>query len=814
MAKKNKSSSGEDIQCLFSKEEFDTHNENYDKMNIATAIKEYSIINGINRNVARHIPSGYDGLKPVLRRTLLVLWQDGSKKPQKVNKVAGNVMGLYHPHGDSSIEEVIGRSGQSWNNNLVYIDVFGNIGNEQGDEPAAGRYITCSLSKFANKCFFEDYKYAAVDMKMTYTGDGLEPVYLPAKYPVALVNPQFSSIGYGTAANIAPYNFTEVCEATIALLKDPKVSIHLIPDFPNGCEVLADKYLEEVNKHGSGKVTVRSTVVIDYTNNIINIRSLPLKIGTKDVTSTLARLIVDKKVTGIKDIKDYTNKMNGVWVQIILDKDTNPDKMLDDLVKKNIGLQKTFNVQIKFIEDYKEKEYSPKEYLLNWIDFRREIVQSMHNKRYVKLMEDKHLNDIKLFIFRKDNVTETIKIIRKSGSLDDIIQKLVARYKDECGMTTLQARAIAGMRMYEFGKDKYQEFVDKDKELKTKIAESEKIIGNPALIDEIIVKELEEGIKLFGTARRSKIISYKKDKKLIDDKLVMVAISKDGFIKKIDFSEYDIIGKLGNMISQEIIGLAIRNNKSILVFDSTGNISKVPVSGIPEMTPEENGILMTRFFKTEGNIVSVLQEVTDEISDEADMVFVTKNGFAKRTNAKEFMSVKDVKRCMNVNSDDAMIIADMTNTDVKKDIIIYTDAGNGIRLAIQDITRSGANTKGKVIMSMKKDESICGSDFLTLGKKYLFYVTQSGKVKITELKYFPRMNLKDDAISLINLNKNDKLVKILPVNKPDKVRVFKKHGDAEDITIADLTPALRVSSGDNLIKTPKGDIVIGAKVIK
>lgn len=811
---KNKSSNNDDIQCLFSEEEFDKHNEKYGVINIATAVKEYSIINGINRNVARHIPSGYDGLKPVLRRTLLVLSQDSSRKPQKVNKVAGNVMGLYHPHGDAAIEEVIGRSGQNWNNNLTYIDVFGNIGNEQGDDPAAGRYITCCLSKFANKCFFEDYKYAAVDMRTTYTGEGLEPVYLPAKYPVALVNPQFSSIGYGTAANIAPYNFTEVCEATIALIKDPDSKIHLIPDFPNGCEVVADNHLEEVNKSGSGKVTVRSTIVIDHATNIINIRSLPLKVGTKDVTSTLARLIVDKKISGIKDIKDYTNKMNGVWVQIILDKDVNPDKMLDDLIKKNIGLQKTFNVQIKFIEDYKEHEYTPKEYLLNWIDFRREIVQSMHNKRYVKLMEDKHLNDIKLFIFRKDNITETIKIIRKSGNLEDIVNRLVARYKDECGITTLQARAIAGMRMYEFGKDKYQEFLDKDKDLKVKIAESEKIIGNPALIDEIIIKELEEGIKLFGTPRRSKIISTKKDAKKVDDKMVLIAISKDGYIKKINSSKYDVIGKLGNMVSQEILGLAIRNDRSILVFDVNGKVTKVPVSGIPEMTPDENGILMSRFFKTTGSIVSILQEIIKEVSEDMDVVFISKNGFAKRTSAKEFTTVKDLKTCMNVNTGDELIVTDIVRKDDKKDIIIYTDLGNGIRLSASDIPVSGANTKGKVIMSMKNDEHICGSDFISLGKKYLFYITQNGRCKVTELKYFPRMNIKDDAISLINLTKGDKLVKILPVNKTDRVRVYKKHGEAEELLISDIPLSLRASSGDKLVKTPKGDIIIGANLIK
>ena len=211
MAKKTKNKAG--IQYLFTEEDFQKNLTNYVKRNIADETKRYNIIYGINRNVARHIASGYDGLKPVARRILLVLYTRRNDGFIKLNSVAGDAMGKYHPHGDTAIQKVIGNMGQAWNNNVLYITPDGNFGNEQGDPPAAGRYIKCKISPFAYKCFFEDYIYASLDMKDTYTGRDKEPEYLPSKYPVALVNPQFSSIGYGTAANIAPYNLKEVLEA-------------------------------------------------------------------------------------------------------------------------------------------------------------------------------------------------------------------------------------------------------------------------------------------------------------------------------------------------------------------------------------------------------------------------------------------------------------------------------------------------------------------------------------------------------------------------------------------------------------------------
>lgn len=804
----------------FNESDFLEHEDQYEVRNIADETKRYSIISGINRNVARHIPSGYDGLKPVARRVLLILYEDIKKDFQKNSAVAGNTMGKYHPHGDGSIEEVIGRMGQWWTNNVLYIEPSGNFGSLTGGPPAAGRYISCKLSRFAYKCFFEDYKYASIEMKQSYTGKDKEPEYLPAKYPVAIVNPQFSSIGYGTAANIAPYNFKEVMEATIKLLHNPDADIKLIPDFPSGCEVIANKELDEVNTNGGrGKVTVRATIDIDHEKGVIHILSLPLKVGSDDVISAIAKLIIAKKLEGIKDIQDDTKPKRpdgsgGVHIRIILDKDVNPDKMVEQLIKKDVGIQKTFGVQIRFIEDYKEHDYTPKEYLLNWIEFRKEIVQSMYNKKYIQLKEDDHMNNIKIFVFSKDNASKTLKIIKQSKNDDDAITKMLKEYAD-AHMTSLQAKTICNMRFKDFNKESYQKFLEERDRLKDEIAKTEKVIRNPDSINDIIESELEEGIRLFGGPRRSKIIHAKDDVNKISPNPFIIAISKDGFVKKIDANKYSTIGTLGNISSQETIVIKIVNNKSILVFDSNGKASKVPVSGIPESTPEDNGLQVSRYFKVSGQIIGVMEEMNNkDIAKEIKILFVTKKGFAKRTSFKEFLSMRDLKTAITLNDKDELVSTSMEmEKDGKSDVIIFTNEGNGVRLVSTDIPESGSQSKGKAMITLKDGEYVIGANRIRRTKKLLFYITSSGRGKVTEERYFPRMSRKDSPISLLPLPSSDKLVSVASVNKSDKIMVYRKIGEPVEINVSEISPSMRVAKADKLIKVPKGDIVVGIKVL-
>lgn len=811
MAKKKKDPKS-NIVCSFKEDDFYEHMDNYITKDIADEAKRYSIIAGVNKNYARHIPSGYDGLKPVARRTLLTLYQERGKF-QKVNRISGNCMGMYHPHGSGSISDVISNMGQRWANNIMYIDTQGSFGTQNGQKAAADRYIECKISKFALKCFFEDYKYASLDMKPTYLGDSEEPEYLPVKYPIALVNPQFSSIGYGTSANIAPYNFTEVLEATIKLIKDPKAKVKLIPDFPSGCDVIADEKLAEVDRyHGHGTVTVQSTTEIDYDNNIIIIRSIPLQTSTGEIQKKISEQVLLKKFDEIKDIKDYTNAAQGVCMEIHLKDDANPDKVLDRLLKKGFGLRKTFAVQLKFVEDYKEKDYSPREYLLHWIDFRREVVQSMYNNKYVRLMEELYMLDIKIFVFRKDNLEKTVKIIKKSDSLDDSIQKLMKAYS-EIKMTTLQAKTICSMRMSDFNKQAYAGFLERREVLVKEIAETESIILSGNKIDEIILKELEEGIKLFGGPRRSKIIYAKDAQKKIEARPMILAISKDGYIKKLDKKLYSTIGSLGETSSQEVVVIGITNNKSIIVFDSRGKATKVPVAGIPEATPEDNGIQASRFFNVNGRVVSIMEEFEDD--DDVYVTFFTKNGFSKKTKCSEFISIRDSKTAMAMDDSDELVSVILTYEDGDKldDIIIYTDDGDGVRINLKEIKCQGSNTRGRRMINLHEDEVVAGVDRVRGSKRYLFYITTSGKVKVTESKLFPTMERREESLPLLTLSKTEKLVGIASVNKNDRILVYRKIGEPEEIKVADIKPSLRVAKAEKMVKISKGDIVVGFKVL-
>lgn len=783
----------------FKLEDFIENETRYIDRNIADFSTESSILYGINRNIARHIPLVLDGLKPVARRALVTLYN--LKTPNKYTKldtIAGLTMGHYHPHAPEPVQLVLGRMGQDWSNNIMYIDPHGNFGNRNGLPPAAGRYISAKLSKFAYKCFFEDYKHVRIDKTETYTGDDYEPDYLPTRYPIGIVNPQFSSIGYGTAANIAPYNFTEVLEATLKLINNPDSKINLIPDFPTGCDVLADDNLIKINKDGHGKVSTRATCEIDYKSNEILITSLPLGIGVDDLMADISKAILSKKIDGISDIKDYTNPVSGYYTKIILHRKANADKVFKSLLDLNVGLTKTYAVQLKFIDNYKEYSYSPKTYILRWLDFRRDILKSMYNSKYVSLINEQHLNDVKIFVFNKDNILDTTTICRQAKDEEDAINKLYKRYKDSpIHMTTLQAATIQKMKMSDYNKASRDRFKDRAKELKLEISEVTDILSNPNKIDAIIEDQLKEGIELFGQPRRSKII--RSNDKTIPDTNHIVAISNDNYIKKIDIvkGEIPVIGKLGNLVSQPTIAIKVRNTKSITVVDSYGYITKLPVSGLPSSTQDENGLQVSRFFHINGNVIGIIDN--SKYREESNFILVTKYGCSKRISSVDLHKKKSGS-IIKLNDGDELISIIQCSEKSKESIIIYTNKGNGIRIPIQDIQLYGLSAMGRVSITLD-DEYVAGVDKIESRCKYLFYVTSNGRVKKTELKLLPIMRKRSEPIKLIPIKDNDYLISILSIHDGEIVRCYRKADESVDINTDDIKVSLRVANGEKKIKT-------------
>ena len=724
----------------------------------------------------------------------------------KAGTISSNAM-AYHPHGDAAMSELIVREGQYWNNNVMAIVPQGSYGNIRGDQAAAGRYAEACIGEYMIDCFFDDFDKYCVPMKMAYDGVSPEPEYLPAKYPHILFNPQISGIGFALASNIPPFNVTEVLNATIKLMRDSDAKILLIPDSPTGADIIDEGNFKEINKTGKSKLTMRATSNIDYQNNIITFTSLPLQMTTMQVIEKIIAL----KLPEICEIKDYT-KEGEVELQILLKSDANPDKILNTLYKKNTGLKMTYPVGITVIDDYAAYEYGVKDLLLEWIEYRRDIVRSMFLNNLQITMEKLHMNKVLLMVFNKDNIETTVKIAKNSSSRKDTIEKLMKRYK----ITSLQAATIADMHVYNFNEDSYNRYKEEKVKLEGELKDIKDRLKHSSRIDDFIIDQLQEGIKKWGRPRMSKIVKENDDdRKDIPNTDHLIGISESGYIKKLSLKDNTSIGIVGKE-NGNLTVMQINNRENILVIDSSGRVSKISVSAIPDMKYDDIGVEINRYFTSNGKIIALMKLPNMDILKSKDedlcIIFITKFGLAKKVPISEFKKITDYKTGIALNPDDEVAAALFSFDKSSKDCIICTNLGDGIRISISDIKTLGKQAKGVRQINLKEDEYVVNACKINPGKKLLFYVTSSGKLKLTEIKYFPVMQRKDDALALISLDKNETLIGISSVSKNDIAMIYRKNSEPVEISLKDIKVSTRIAKGEKMIKTPKGDKVVAYKI--
>ena len=800
-------------------------NEKITRINIADADLDYSRIFGANKNLYRITPNLISGLKPGHMR-MLYAWWELENRPQNTNKttlkslkfrkgdkIASDAQS-YHPHGTASMQELIGRLGQYWGNNIMEIVPQGSYGNMRGDKPAAGRYLEAKMSEYTIDCFFDEFDQYCIPMKLAYTGDDEEPEYLPAKYPHILFNPQFSGIGYGSSANIPPFNVAEVLEATITLIKNPDAKILIVPDSPTGCDIVDIGTFKEIMKTGQSKLVMRAGAEIDYVNNVITITSLPLQSSSDQViTGIITKRNEGKKGAAmfeeIVEIRDYT-KEGKVKIELYLKSDAKPEKVLKQLYKKVSGLRSSFAVGITVIDNYESYDYGVKDLLLAWIDYRIDAVRSMLLNKLQTLMSKKHMNEVLLFVFNKDNIDKTVNIAKTSKSRKETVERLMKQFK----ITSLQAETIADMRVYNFNEDSYKRYQEEGIKLQEEIDEVNDLLKSDANISKFIIKQLEEGKKKYGQPRRSKVI--KEDEAVdVSDTEHLVGISESGYIKKLKLDQYSTIGQLGKTNSGLTV-LQINNRESLLVIDSTGCLINIPISSIPDMEYEDKGIELKKFFNVKGSIKAVMELPSMDILKVKDesmgIIFITKNGMAKKVQISEFKKLTDSKPGISLNKDDEVAAALFSFNSQMKDIVLYTNMGNGIRLPLSEIRLLGASAKGVSMMSLKDGEEVVGASMVNPKKKLLFFITTSGRAKVTETKYFPVMKRKDLPVSLISLQGNETLLGVTSVNKNDVVMVYRKQGEPETVEINTLEVGTRISKGEKIIKTGRSDVVVAYKV--
>lgn len=797
-------------------------------INIAIAAEEFACIYGANKNLYRILPSLQDGLRPGKRRTLYALWKASGEpqntKPEtlsamkrnthKLTSIIGKAMGDYHPHGDTSIAETLCGEGQSFRNNINTIGTQGAYGSINGERHAAPRYLETYVPEYLIDCFFDDFDSYCVPMKPTYDGRRLEPEYLPAKYPHVLFNPQFSGIGIGLASNIPPFNIQEVLEATIKLIKNPDAKIMLIPDFKFGVDVVDTGMFKQINKTGEGSLTVQGRYIVDGVKNTITVKSLPLNVYGKNWIAKIVQAfkkggVLEGKVVNVDNYSDDEQ----INIIITLTPDTNPDEVVKWLTEKS-GMKTTHAVSLHVVDNYVPYVYGVKSLLKEWIKFRRDCLRSMCNYKLVRIMEKDHVTDALLMLSSsKERAEKAMQIARESVNKEENAERLMKEFH----ISSLQADRIAEMRLTQFNKDRTKEYKAAKKEYAEEIKRLTGILQDDSLIDDLMIEQLEEGIKKYGSPRRSRVIRLDEELE-IPDTLHLVGISKSGYIKKLKFKAGRPIGEVGKD-NRNVTILKAGNRESIYVISSDGTISQIPISSIPDMKDDDIGVEVKRYFGGSGEIVTVLKAPNkkEELTTaELELLVVTKNGFAKRVKLAD-LKLREGKeqKILNLNDGDALskVIA---VTDNRLDVVVCTSLGNGIRLPIDSIKAASKTAKGQRIITMVTEEDVTDLSIIDPSIKHLLYITSSGKMKLTELKYFPQADRGSKTISLISLDSTERLIGVISAKKTDMIKLYgKKGGDNYDpIGVSEVPVRSRVSKGERIIKTLRSDVIVGFKLFQ
>lgn len=790
--------------------DFENATEHIVEENIATMAEEWKKLCGANQNLYRYIPSVIDGLKPVQRRFLYMMYIHGyhHKNYAKLSICDSDTVNL-HPHGDDNIAFVAGGMAKEWENNFPVIHIPANKGYLNGTKQAADRYLEVTISDGGYDCYFDNFENSGVEMRLAYTDKMEEPEYLPAKYPIALINGALSGIGYGLASNIMMFNFKDVCEAAIAIMHDPKAKLRLIPDSPGGSDIVITKeQIKEINELGSSNIEMRAHAEIDYMHNIITFTSIPLQVDTAMITDAFVKLKLAGKLDEVVEWNDHTSELNGVYFEVFLRSDANPEDVLDKLYRTRTGLSKGYSVQFNMIDDFRNSLYSVRRFLIEWLEYRRDAVRASYNSRLISLEEAKHINDIKIFIFGGKNGEKTIGIAKTSKSIAEYKQRLMDTY----GITSLQAKTIADLKSSAWTQEAYQGFLDKRDELEKAINETNAVLDDDTAVDRIIESELRSGIEKYGEDRRSLV--FAPGEKAIADGKFIIGISEDGYIKKVDADDktVGVIGKQSGVLNMCI---PATNTDSLLIFDSTGLMHFVSVNSLPKMSRKGPGVPVTRYCGIDKGVPIVSTILAPKMSmlseSDSNILLTTRNGYVKVVSLSNLVNGrKNINPTVSVigltdgDSVASVIAAGNNSTDV----IVFTNLGDGIRLQMEEIPKQNPPGRGTRGITLRQMEYVQGVSLIGTDDKYMILATSSGKVKKTELQYFPAMKKKDEPLPLVGLDEKETLVAVTSALDGDTFTFYKKQSPAESLTVKDIPLGMRVAKATKMLKVPKGDSIV------
>lgn len=782
--------------------------------------------------VARALPDVRDGLKPVHRRILYSMHENGlrhSAKYRKCATVVGDVIGKYHPHGDVAIYDALARMAQDFSLRYPLVDGQGNFGSIDGDAPAAYRYTECRMQTITEE-MLADIDKGTVDWVPNYDGTKDEPSVLPSKVPQILLNGSVG-IAVGMATNIPPHNLVEVVDALVHIIDHPKATSEDLmqfikgPDFPTGGAIYGKKDIIQAYASGRGPMVVRGVAdIIEAKNskgfNII-IKEIPYQVNKAAMLEHLAELVKEKKIEGIKDIRDESDK-DGIRIVIELRNDAYPQKVLNKLYKLT-DLQKTFHLNMLALVDGIQPQVLPlKSVLENYLHHRQVVVERRTKFDLNKAEERKHI--LEGLSKALDYIDEVINTIRKSDTKEDAKANLMKKFK----LSEIQATAILEMRLQTLAGLERKKIEDELTEKKKLIAYYKDLLSDPKKLLGVVRGEFVEMKNKYPSERRTKIYSHTvgefTEEDLIPDEEVIITLSRDGFIKRLPPGTYKTqkrggSGKIGASVAEEdfIQHLVVASTHDcVLFFTSSGKVFLSKAHEIPVATRTSKGRALVNFLEIgQEEIITAIVPVKFDIKKSSAnalgdkfLVMITKNGIIKKTEVSDFSNVRRSGLiALKLKKGDELDWVKLTSG--KDEIILVTRNGQSIKFSENDVRDMGRNASGVGAIKLKNGDIVAGADVIKSSNKdaELLVVLSKGYAKRTKLKFYKRQKRAGSGVRTAKVtSKTGEVVsaKILGLEEQDLIVISKK-GQVIRIPINDISVLGRATQGVRVMKMKDGD---------
>ena len=776
--------------------------------------------------VSRALPDARDGLKPVHRRILYAMHEDGitSDKPyRKCANTVGSVLGRYHPHGDSSVYDAMVRLAQDFTMRYPLVDGHGNFGSVDGDSPAAMRYTEARMSKIAES-MLTDIEKNTVDFMPNYDDRLQEPTVLPARIPALLVNGS-SGIAVGMATNIPPHNLSEVIDGIIKVIDNPEVTIEELmeiikgPDFPTGATILGRQGIKEAYTTGRGKITMRGEAEIEEMSGNrqkIIITSLPYQVNKAKLVKTISDLVKEKKIEGISEVRDESDRKEKTRVVIELRRDANARIILNQLYK-HTQLQETFGAIMLALVDGEPKILTLRQCLDCYINHRKVVILRRTKFELDKALARAHiLEGLKIAL---DNIDEVIAIIR--SSYDNPKERLMERF----GLSDIQAQAILDMRLKTLSGLQREKIEEEYNELMKLIAHLRDILSSETLVYDIIKEELLEIKDKYGDDRLTKIVAAEGEfvaEDLIKEEQTVVALTHFGYIKRMPIDTYKSQRRGGKGIT----GIATREedfvkqiftastHDTILFFSNKGKLYKLKGYEVPEAGRTAKGTAIVNLLTLDpGEKISAVIPIQN-FAEGKYLLMATKNGLIKKTALTEYNSSRTTGlQGITLKDDDELITVRLT--DGEDNVVLVTREGMCITFDEKDVRPIGRVAQGVIGIRLSDEDEVIGMESVIAGgKATLLAITENGFGKRTELdEYRVQIRGGKGVITYKITPKTGKLVGVKIATEDDDVMLITDTGTIIRLQVKDISVLGRSTQGVTLMRTSDGGKVVSIETL-